>query len=289
MKVLVFGSVNIDHVYRLSHLVREGETISSNEYHKNEGGKGTNQAIALAKAGQAVCFAGAIGADGLWMKEYLESFGVGTDDLRVLDAPTGHAIIQVDDAGRNSIILYGGANRMITPDMIRETLSHYSAGDLVLLQNEVSCGGEIIREAAARGMRVALNPSPVTEELLFWPLELVEWLILNEIEAADITGQTEVEAILDELLRRYPCCRIVLTLGELGSVYADATRRVHQGIVPTEVIDTTAAGDTFTGYFLRIALAGGNIEEALRVAAKAASIAVSRPGAGRSIPLFSEL
>ena len=289
MKTLVFGSVNIDHVYRLSHLVREGETISSGEYRKNEGGKGTNQAIALAKAGLKVWFAGAIGKDGQFMKDYLTSFGVNTDDLRTLDAPTGHAIIQVDEEGRNSIILYGGANRMITPEMIGETLSHFAAGDYVLLQNEISGGEEIIRQAAGRGMHVALNPSPVSEELLSWPLELVEWLILNEIEGADITGLTDTEAMLDELLRRYPNCRVVLTLGEMGSVYADGQRRVRQGIMPVDAVDTTAAGDTFTGYFLQTVLAGGSVENALRTAAQAASIAVSRPGAGRSIPLKDEV
>ncbi|MBR4443170.1 MAG: ribokinase [Clostridia bacterium] len=289
MKTLVFGSVNIDHVYRLSHLVREGETISSGEYRKNEGGKGTNQAVALAKAGLEVWFAGAIGKDGQFMKDYLTSFGVNTDDLRTLDAPTGHAIIQVDEEGRNSIILYGGANRMITPEMIGETLSHFAAGDYVLLQNEISGGEEIIRQAAGRGMHVALNPSPVSEELLSWPLELVEWLILNEIEGADITGLTDTEAMLDELLRRYPNCRVVLTLGEMGSVYADGQRRVRQGIMPVDAVDTTAAGDTFTGYFLQTVLAGGSVEDALRTAAQAASIAVSRPGAGRSIPLKDEV
>ena len=289
MKTLVFGSVNIDHVYRLSHLVREGETISSDEYRKNEGGKGTNQAVALAKAGLEVWFAGAIGKDGQFMKDYLTSFGVNTDDLRTLDAPTGHAIIQVDEEGRNSIILYGGANRMITPEMIGETLSHFAAGDYVLLQNEISGGEEIIRQAAGRGMHVALNPSPVSEELLSWPLELVEWLILNEIEGADITGLTDTEAMLDELLRRYPNCRVVLTLGEMGSVYADGQRRVRQGIMPVDAVDTTAAGDTFTGYFLQTVLAGGSVEDALRTAAQAASIAVSRPGAGRSIPLKDEV
>lgn len=289
MKALVFGSVNIDHVYRVSNLVREGETIPSLEYRKHEGGKGTNQAIALANAGLEVCFAGAIGQDGLFMRDYLNSFGIRTDDLRVLDVPTGHAIIQVDQEGRNSIILYGGANREIRPEMIGETLAHFSAGDAVLLQNEISCGDEVLRQATARGLRVALNPSPASEALLRWPLELVEWLILNEIEAADLTGRSGTDAMLDELLRRYPRCRVVLTLGELGSVYADSGRRVRQEAIPGPVVDTTAAGDTFTGYFLRDALVGASVEDALRTAAQAATLAIGREGAGRSIPLRHEL
>jgi len=289
MKMLVFGSVNIDHVYQLSHFVREGETISSDDYHKNEGGKGTNQAVALARAGQTVYFAGAIGPDGLFMKDYLDAFGVNTDDLRTVDAPTGHAIIQVDAEGRNSIILYGGANRMITPAMIGETLSHFDVGDYVLMQNEISGGDELIRQAARRGLHVILNPSPVSAALLAWPLELVEWFILNEIEGEDITARHETDDMLDELLRRYPRSRVVLTLGSQGAVYADARGRVRQEAIATRAVDTTAAGDTFTGYFFHAVLAGKPVEAALRIAAQAASITVSRPGAGRSIPTEAEV
>ena len=182
MKVLVFGSLNIDHVYQLPHLVREGETISSTRYDRNAGGKGLNQAIALAKAGLEVSFAGAIGADGVFLTDMLKRHGVNTQLVYTLDVPTGHAIIQVDAHARNSIFLYGGANQAITVEMIEEALSHFSAGDLVLVQNEISHCDEIIRLAARRGMRVVLNPSPFTSELLTWPLEKVDTFLLNEVE-----------------------------------------------------------------------------------------------------------
>ena len=289
MKVLVFGSVNIDHVYRLPHLVRPGETIGSSAYQKNEGGKGTNQAVALAKAGQAVSFAGCIGQDGLFMRDYLNGFGVDTTDLTVVDEPTGHAVIQVDEEGRNSIILFGGANQRVTPALVEAVLSRCQPGDTVLLQNEISCGEVILRRAAELGLQVALNPSPVSEDLLRWPLEKVNWLILNEIEAGDITCVREPHEQLDALLRRCPHSRVVLTLGEQGAIYADAGCRIRQRAVPVQAVDTTAAGDTFTGYFLRAALNGQSIEEALSVAAFAASMTVSRPGAGRSIPLAPEV
>lgn len=289
MKLLDFGSLNIDHVYQLDHLVREGETLASSRYNKNEGGKGLNQAVALAKAGQAVELAGAIGRDGEFLLDFLRSIGVGTTHVRVLQEATGHAMIQVDRQARNAIILYGGANQKIDPPLIEEILSHYSAGDAILLQNEISGVPQIIEAAAKRGMRVILNPSPVSPAMRSWPLSKVDWLILNEIEGADLTGKAEPEDILDELLRRYPACHVVLTLGKQGSVYADRDRRVRQAAVTVSAVDTTAAGDTFTGYFLHAFLNHQTVEQALEEAAWASAITVSRPGAGKSIPTLAEV
>ena len=289
MKLLEFGSLNIDHTYQLPHLVRPGETLASDSYHKSEGGKGFNQAVALAKAGQEVYLAGAIGQDGLFLRDYLQELGVHTEHLCVLDAPTGHAMIQLDTEGQNCIILFGGTNGMITEAMIDEVLADFGAGDYLLLQNEISHVDSIICAAHAKGMHIILNPSPMSPELLTWPLELVEWFVLNEIEGADITGKTQPEEMLDELLRRYPACHVVLTLGERGSVYADATQRMDQSIVPAHTVDTTAAGDTFTGYFIHALLQGEAIQQALKTAACASAITVSRPGAGRSIPAAEEV
>lgn len=289
MKLLDFGSLNIDHTYQLPHLVRPGETLASDSYHKSEGGKGFNQAVALAKAGQEVYLAGAIGQDGLFLRDYLQELGVHTEHLCVLDAPTGHAMIQLDTEGQNCIILFGGTNGMITEAMIDEVLADFGAGDYLLLQNEISHVDSIICAAHAKGMHIILNPSPMSPELLTWPLELVEWFVLNEIEGADITGKTQPEEMLDELLRRYPACHVVLTLGERGSVYADATQRMDQSIVSAHTVDTTAAGDTFTGYFIHALLQGEAIQQALKTAACASAITVSRPGAGRSIPAAEEV
>ena len=289
MKLLVFGSLNIDHVYQLPHFVRDGETIASTQYDRHSGGKGLNQAIALAKAGQAVCFGGAIGEDGKFLKDLLGEYGVDTQLIRTLDVPTGHALIQVDADGRNCIILFGGANQAITPEMIRETLGSLEAGDLILLQNEISHGDEIVREAAERGIQIALNPSPFTDELLKWPLDKVTWFILNEVEGADMTGETEPDRILDKMLERWPECKVVLTLGVQGSMYADQAQRIFQPAVKAHAVDTTAAGDTFTGYFLHAVLEGKDIAFALSEAASASAITVSRPGAAQSIPLLKEV
>ena len=289
MKLLVFGSLNIDHTYHLPHLVKEGETLSSTAYAKNEGGKGFNQAVALAKAGLDIFFAGAIGKDGLFLQEYLQSIGIDTAHIQVLDVPTGHAIIQVDAEGRNSIFLYGGANQAITEEHINQVLSHFQAGDYILLQNEISLGESILRKAHEKGMHIILNPSPISSELLAWPLELVDWFILNEVEGRDLTGCTDPDAILDGLLARFSSAHIVLTMGDKGSIYADAACRIHQNAIPAHVVDTTAAGDTFTGYFFAAMLSGKTTADALRISAAAASMAIAKPGAAKSIPLAKEV
>lgn len=288
MKILVFGSLNIDHVYRMPHLVRAGETIASISYQKNAGGKGLNQAIALAKAGQAVRFAGAIGKDGLFLREYLEDCGVDISLLQVLDEPTGHAMIQLDSDGQNAIVLYGGANQKITAEMIREVLEGFDPGDFLLLQNEINLLPEIVRQAKAKGMQIVLNPSPMSDTLRLL-LPQVDWLILNEVEGEDLTGCADPETMVRALLAMQPACRIVLTLGAQGAMYADHGKRCIQPAFHVETVDITAAGDTFTGFFLSGMLEGQSVEDALLLAAKAAAIAVSRSGASKSIPSLQEV
>lgn len=289
MKVLNFGSINIDHVYRLPHLVREGETISSTAYSKNAGGKGLNQSVALAKAGAAVYHAGAIGADGLFLKEMLAASGVDTRYVRVLEEPTGHAMIQVDVQGRNSIVLYAGANERIDRAMIEDVLANFERGDWLLLQNEISELDTIIELAHEKGLCIVLNPSPITPALRRGPIGKVNWLVLNEIEGGELTGETEPEQIAAALIARYPYMHVVLTLGENGSLYAHDTKRIAQCAYPVQAVDTTAAGDTFTGYFITGLLRGDTVARALQCAAVASSIAVGRPGAGASIPLRDEV
>lgn len=289
MKLLVFGSINIDDVYRLHHLVQEGETVDSQSYQRSEGGKGLNQAIALAKAGADVYFAGAIGGDGTYLLDFLSSFGVRTDYIQKLDVPTGHAIIQVDDEGRNCIILYGGANRCISPEIIDGILLNFGAGDCILLQNEISSLDYLIDAAHRKGMTILLNPSPITEKLKSDPLDLVDVFILNEIEGYGLTGKTDEDDIIDAMLERFPSCRVLLTLGEKGSVYGDAARRLRQAAIPADAQDTTGAGDAFTGFFVHAILLGETVAHAMETASQAAAIAVSRFGAGRAIPYKDEV
>ena len=289
MRFLVFGSLNIDHVYEMPHLVREGETVAARGHKALAGGKGLNQAIALSRAGASVHFAGAVGEDGAFLKRMLEDGGVDAQNVRTLACPSGHAVIQVDECGRNAIIIYGGANREITPEMIDETLFSYGEGDWLLMQNEISCGEYLLKRAAERGLRVVLNPSPISRDMLSWPIEQADMLIFNEIEGCELTGRTEPDEILDALLARCPKSRLVLTLGENGAICADGERRLRQSAFPVKAVDTTAAGDTFTGYFLAAIAQEVSPAEAMKPACAAAAIAVSRPGATPSIPMAEEV
>lgn len=288
MKVLSFGSLNLDYTYRVEHFVRPGETVSSLSRSVNCGGKGLNQSLALARAGAQVWHAGAVGAsDGGMLCRALAESGVNTDYVvRREDVPSGHAVIQVDAAGQNCILLCGGANRTITPAQVDETLTHFAAGDLLVLQNEISQLAYIIARGREKGMVIALNPSPMDAGIAALPLEAVDIFLLNEGEAADLCGG---QGSLEELTRRFPKAGIVLTLGEKGALYRQGDRTFSHGIYRVPVVDTTAAGDTFTGYFLAALTRGCGAEEALDQASAAAALAVSRPGAGASIPTLAEV
>lgn len=290
MKVVCLGSLNIDHVYSMDHFVMAGETTAALEMQDFCGGKGLNQSVALSKAGAQTYHAGMIGHDGEPLLAMLKDNGVDTRFVRVVNAPTGHAVIQVDQAGQNSIIIFGGANTCIDEAFIDEVYAHFDVGDIVLLQNEISSLTYAIRRAHELGLRIALNPSPMTDELADCPeLGHVTWLILNEIEGQRLTGAEDGEAICERLRKLYPSAKILLTLGEDGCIYQDEEQSLKQGIFKVPVVDTTAAGDTFTGYFLAGICEGLPIRQILRMAAKASSMAVSKKGAAISIPLRSEV
>lgn len=292
MKILNFGSLNIDNVYQVNHFVRKGETISSKSLTLFSGGKGLNQSVALGRAGAKVWHAGSIGEDGLFLLETLRAAGVNVSCVRVLEeGKTGNAIIQNDAEGDNCILLYGGANQEITREQIDETLSHFSAEDFLVLQNEVNELPYLVQKAHEKGMRIVLNPSPMDEKVFEINLSFVDLFILNELEAAELTRGTGTEPakMLALLQRKFPSACFVLTLGPQGAYYADAKQTIWQEIYPAKVVDTTAAGDTFTGYFLAAILEGKSVKASLELAAKAAAIAVSRPGAAPSIPKLDEV
>lgn len=289
MKVLNFGSLNLDMVYRMEHMVRKGETLAAERLDKFPGGKGLNQSVALARAGANVFHAGNIGPDGEMLTDILKEGGVNTLYVHTVEEPTGHAVIQVDKAGDNSIMLYAGANGAVTSRQIDTVLQGFEKGDWLVLQNEINMLGEIMDKAYAKGMRIALNPSPISPVIRSLPLEKVSIFMLNEIEGQEMTGKQEPKEILDALLQAYPGAAVVLTLGSKGSVYADAEQRLYQDIYKVKAVDTTAAGDTFTGFFISVLLETGNPQEALDTAAKASALAVSRKGAAPSIPVMEEV
>lgn len=291
MKLLNFGSLNIDYVYKVDHFVRPGETMSSESRQTFCGGKGLNQTIALARAGVQVYHAGAVGkADGEMLLEALKKNNVNIDFVKQCeDIATGHAIIQVNRSGQNCIMLYGGANQTMTKEHIDETLAGFSAGNFLILQNEINNLGYIMEQAHKKGLVIVLNPSPMNEKILALPLEFVDYFMLNEVEAADICGEESKDNLLGNLSRKYPKAKIVLTLGKHGVQYKDGEQILSHGIYKVPVVDTTAAGDTFTGFFIGSLAQGYAAEEALRLASVASSIAVSRQGAESSIPYMDEV
>ena len=289
MKILNFGSVNIDYVYGVSHFVKPSETIASQSYEVFMGGKGCNQSVALAKAGATVFHAGNIGNDGLWIKKQLDAWGVDTRFLSITDGPTGHAIIQVVPEGQNAIIIHGGANRTVASSQITEILSHFDQRDILLLQNEINQIPEIIEVASAKGMKIFFNPAPMTSDVLQFPLDKIDVFIINEVEGQELTGKISPDEILEVMSNHYPNASTLLTLGEKGAIYTHQTARFEVEAKQVTAIDTTAAGDTFIGYFVASWAAGKNLKQCLDFATKASAICVTRKGGAISIPNKEEL
>lgn len=291
MKVLNFGSLNVDYVYNVDHIMMPGETQSSTARNVFAGGKGLNQSVALAKAGLPTYHAGQVGrdADGDMLLQVLARSGVDISLVNRIDGPCGHTFIQVDKNAQNCIMLFGGANRCISAEYRREVFSRFEKGDVIVLQNEINDLDRVIDEAHAKGMTIVLNPSPFDAGLDGCDWGKVDIFFINEVEGAQISGKTEAEEILAWFRAHHPKALVVLTLGGAGSCCMKDGEVYHQAIVPVKAVDTTAAGDTFTGFFLRAYLGGQSIPEALALAARASSITVSRPGAADSIPTMAEL
>ncbi|MGN0406243.1 MAG: ribokinase [Bariatricus sp.] len=295
MKVLSFGSLNIDYTYQVEHFVQKGETLSANKLNIYSGGKGLNQAIALARAGAEVYHAGAVGDDGAFLIAQLKDAGVDTRHIKVCrDVRTGHAIIQNSSDGDNCILLFGGANQTITKEQADQVYEGFHRGDWLLLQNEINQVPYLMQKAHEKGMQIVLNPSPMNEKIFKLPLEKVDYFILNEIEAGLMLDIEKKESIDGEMMIRklhdkYPNACIVLTMGERGALCMKEQEIIFQKTYCVKAKDTTAAGDTFTGYFLKGMVQGDSVRNSLDMAAKAAAIAVTRQGAAPSIPKWEEV
>jgi len=289
MKILNFGSCNIDYVYSLDHIVSPGETETTYKLETFPGGKGLNQSIAVSRAGVKVYHAGCIGEDGEMLEEIMKKSGVDTTYLKKAPKKNGHAVIQVTKQGENSIFLYPGSNEMVTKDYIDFVLADFNEGDIIFLQNEISNIEYIVEKAHQKGMCIILNPSPFNDKINKIDFNMLSYVILNEVEMKEVSDTDSVEEGLDSMSKKYPNLKIMLTLGRRGCIYKDSEKEVNQDIFPVEVVDTTAAGDTFTGYFIAGISMGDDIAEVLKTAAMASAIAVSRKGAAPSIPKRCEV
>lgn len=288
MKILNFGSCNIDYVYRLSHIVVPGETLSASSREVFPGGKGLNQSVAAARAGARVYHAGVLGQDGAMLREVLEHSGVDTRYLTTDPSPNGHAVIQVGDNAQNSIFLFEGTNGMVTREGIDRVLADFGPGDVLLLQNEISNVPYLISRGHEKGMTVVFNPAPFAPGLRELDLGQVDHMILNEVEAEGFFGSQDPQ-LISLAARAWPGLQLVVTLGKQGCVYICGEQLHRCPAFRVEAVDTTAAGDTFTGYFVAALAEGRDILSALRRCCAASALAVSKMGAAPSIPTRDEV
>ena len=290
--VLNFGSLNLDYVYHVDHFVQPGETLSAVSQAVNPGGKGLNQSCALARAGVKVFHAGCVGSGGELLLRTLRDHGVDTSFLLPVDQHQGNAVIQVDPSGENSILLFGGSNQCITDEQAEKTLAAFGRGDILLLQNEINNLPLIVDRAFDRGMSIVLNPSPYNEKLEAVDFRKLSWLFVNEVEGEQIAGSSEPDEIWRRIHGKYPGLSVLITLGKQGSV----AYRVSGGTVETakqeallvKAVDTTAAGDTYTGFFIAALMEGKALKDCMRLAGAASAICVTRHGAAASIPSRKE-
>ena len=286
MKVLNFGSLNIDYSFKVDHLVKPGETEASSSFLISCGGKGLNQSIALKRAGIDVYHAGAVGKkDGKILLDALNNESIDTSCVYRLKTNSGTAFIQVDKKGENTIIINGGSNTTIDEKIVDEVLQNFFKGDYIILQNEISSLGYIIDSAYKKQMKIVLNPSPINDMVKNLPLEKVSIFFLNSLEAKFL-AETD-KNVLDNLIKKYPNSQFVITAGSDNVTYYDG-KNVHTS-KPLKItpVDTTAAGDTFLGYFIASIIK--NKKDALSIACKASAIACLRRGASLSIPTSKEV
>ncbi|MCY7296090.1 ribokinase [Alteromonas sp. a30] len=293
MMVINLGSINVDHVYQVPHFVEPGETLASTGYQQLLGGKGANQSIALAHAlansDETVQHLGLVNEAQCHIKQDLIREQVDCRYVKISEKPTGHAIIQVNESGENAIVLFAGANHDIQTDLVQQAIDEAPEGAWLLTQNETNAIGDAMRMAKEKGMKVAFNPAPMNDSVKQLPLNLVDLFIVNEVEAEDISGTRELAQIETFFKQHYPNAAVIITLGKAGAVMIKGGERIQVPAFEVEAVDTTAAGDTFIGYFLASYMKNNNAQKALTQACAASAIAVTRPGASPSIPKAEEV
>ena len=267
MAVWNLGSINIDNAYRVPHLPSAGETIRAKSHQKGLGGKGANISVAIARGAASVTHIGAVGADGAWAVERLMEYGVDTRHItKLANEATGHANIAVADDGENQIIIYPGTNRMITDDMIGGALAVASPGDILVMQNETNGQLRAAKIAKKMGLNVVYAAAPFEAEAVTSVLPYTDLLVLNAVEA------NQLKAVLGRSLKDLDVHNIVVTQGGDGSCWIDALAKLETHIPAISVasVDTTGAGDTFTGFLVAGLDRGLPMMQSLNLATQAA-------------------
>ena len=284
MTIYNLGSINLDHFYQLPRLPTPGETVATGGYNAGLGGKGANQSVAAARAGARVLHVGAIGEDGDWALQRLESYGVDATQIACVGTPTGHAIINVDAKGENTIVIFPGANRAQSAEAIARALEAASPRDTLLLQNETSHQVEAARLARDAGMRVIYSAAPFDIDAVRAVLPYASLLVMNAVEAG------QLREALGQDLAALPVGGIVVTRGGQGVEWISAgSEPVFAPAFPVTPVDTTGAGDCFTGSLAAALDAGRPPQEAMRFAAAAAALQVTRPGTADAMPTRAEV
>lgn len=284
MAIINFGSINIDHVYRVDHFVQPGETLASNEYQCLLGGKGANQSIALARAGADVRHVGKISESDAAFKQSMIRDGINCKHISCTESASGHAIIQVTPSAENAIVLFGGANQELTSKDVMHALDDVKSSDWVLTQNETNCIDEVLLQAKEKGLKVAFNPAPMTESVKQLPHECIDLLIVNEVEAEEISGKSNLDEIEAYFRKDWSHAEVLITLGKAGVRMLKNDKSIDVPAFLVDAVDTTAAGDTFIGYFLSAYSEHADTKAALTRACAASALAVMKAGAAQSIP-----
>ncbi len=285
MAVFNLGSINLDNVYQVPHLPAPGETLAASAFQQGLGGKGANMSVAIARAAARSIHIGAVGPDGRWAVDRLLEYGVDTRHISQVDSATGHANICVSADGENSIVLFPGANRAIGDQAIESALSEASAQDILLFQNETNGQMTAVAKAANLGMRVVYAAAPFDVEAVTSLIDRIDLLIMNEVEADQLVSETGSN------LADLPVSDIIVTKGSKGCIWISDDNRQGQAFdaVATEVVDTTGAGDTFTGFLVAGLDRGLPMGQAIGLATRAAAIMVSRLGTADVIPDLKDI
>jgi len=279
MAVYCLGSINIDNFYRLEQLPRPGETLSAKSHAQGLGGKGVNQSIAALRAGADVFHIGAIGQGDAWTEAELSRHGVALDSVARVSVGTGHAVIAVDDAGENQIIIFSGANLAQSKPLIEATLASAGPGDTLLLQNETSHQVEAAKLARERGLSVFYSAAPFALDSLQAVLPFATHILLNAGEAEALVQATGI-ALAD-----LPAEAVVVTRGAEGAEWISAgAEPLFVPSFPVTPVDTTGAGDCFAGSLAASLDQGKPPEQAMRYAAAAAALQVTQPGTADAMP-----
>ncbi len=284
-RIVNLGSLCFDRVYHVPSLVQSGQTLRATSTDFFPGGKGLNQSLAACRAGARVYHVGCVGHDGESLRTVLRDAGINVDGLRMqTDVATAHAVIQLTPQGQNAIVIVAGSNFAIQPADLRFALDALGPGDWLLLQNELNDLDQVLEQAHRRGARICMNLAPYSASADNYALQHVQLLIVNEAEAAGLTGCTAPEEALQRLRVRCPDSTVVLTLGELGLLYAAGAEVQRMPAYSVQTVDGTGAGDAFIGYLLARLQQGDALAAALRMGSAAGALAATRAGAATSIP-----